>query len=100
MNSYICEKFEKATILLNQRWIGLIVHQLLKGEKRFNHLQKSLNVTSKVLSQRLKLLEEEAIIERIIYPESPVRIEYTLTDKGRALQPVIESIQHWANHWI
>ncbi len=99
MNIEICQRFEKATELLNQRWIGLIVHQLLSGHTRFNHLQKSLKISGKVLSQRLKLLEDEAILTRQIYAEVPVRVEYRLTAKGKALKPVIAAIQSWADTW-
>ena len=52
-----------------------------------------------MLSERMKDLESEGILERHVYPETPVRIEYELTEKGRALQPVMDQVQNWAEHW-
>ncbi|MGS0972091.1 MAG: winged helix-turn-helix transcriptional regulator [Candidatus Izemoplasmataceae bacterium] len=96
----ICPKFEKAISLLSKRWVGLIVYQLLDEPKRFGDLQDEIKLSSKVLSERLKDLEKEGIIMRNVYPETPVRIEYTLTDKGRTLKASLESIHQWADEWI
>jgi DNA-binding HxlR family transcriptional regulator len=100
MSDQICPKFEYAVQLLNKRWTGLIVYQLLSGPTRFNELQQSIGVSSKVLSERLKYLEHEAIIKRNVYPEVPVRIEYDLTKKGRSLEPILKEIHNWADQWV
>lgn len=100
MSDQICPKFEHAVQLLNKRWTGLIVYQLLSGSTRFNELQQSIGVSSKVLSERLKYLEHEAIIKRNVYPEVPVRIEYDLTKKGRSLEPILKEIHIWADQWV
>ncbi|MFB5678051.1 winged helix-turn-helix transcriptional regulator [Paenibacillus terreus] len=99
--SQLCPRFEKAVELLSKRWTTLIVYQLMAGPQRFVAIENSLpNLSGKVLSERLKELEEEGIIERTVYPEKPVRIEYSLTQKGRELAPLLENIQSWATRWI
>lgn len=100
MNDQICPKFEKATQLLGKRWVGLIVNQLLKHPKRFSDLVSEIQLSPKILSERLKELEEEHIISRTVYPETPVRIEYELTEKGKSLEPIMKSIANWSDTWI
>jgi len=99
-NQEICPKFEKAISILTKRWVGLIVYQLLDEPKRFGDLQEEIKLSSKVLSERLKSLEKEGIIKRNVYPETPVRIEYTLTNKGRTLKHSLEAIHTWADEWL
>lgn len=103
MNHYtqLCPRFEKAMELLSKRWTALIVFRLLTGPLRFSEIDNSLpNLSGKVLSERLKELEVEGLIRRDVYPEIPVRIEYSITDKGRALTPLFEDIGQWATEWI
>ncbi len=96
----ICPKFESALDILNKRWTGLIIFQLLKGSQRFSEIESSIGISGRVLSERLKNLEKQGIVKRIVYDETPVRIEYSLTDKGYALEPVLHSIQQWADAWM
>ncbi|PKR78415.1 transcriptional regulator [Halalkalibacillus sediminis] len=96
----ICPKFEKALSILNKRWTGLIVFQLLNGSQRFCTIESEIGISGKVLSDRLKDLEKEGIVTRKVYDEIPVRIEYSLTDKGKALKPLLEEIQDWSHEWI
>ncbi|RLL42821.1 transcriptional regulator [Oceanobacillus piezotolerans] len=96
----LCPRFEKAMGLLSTRWVGLILFDLLEGEKRFSEMEADLPISGRLLSDRLKLLEKEGIVDRKIYSEFPVRIEYSLSEKGRALEPVIKEIQSWADHHI
>ncbi|WP_089740464.1 winged helix-turn-helix transcriptional regulator [Gracilibacillus ureilyticus] len=96
----ICPRFESALDILNKRWTGLIIFQLLEGAQRFSSIESSIGISGRVLSERLKDLEKYGIVERKVYNETPVRIEYGLTEKGRALEPVLNSIQHWAEGWI
>ncbi|MFB5268413.1 winged helix-turn-helix transcriptional regulator [Paenibacillus enshidis] len=99
--SQLCPRFEKAVELLSKRWTTLIVYQLMAGPQRFVAIENSLpNLSGKVLSERLRELEEEGVIERTVYPEKPVRIEYSLTQKGRELAPLLENIQGWATRWV
>jgi DNA-binding HxlR family transcriptional regulator len=100
MNKEICPKFEKATKILYKRWNGLIIHQLLGQTKRFNELQAEINLSGKVLSQRLKELEKIGVVERVVYAETPVRIEYKLTQMGESLRPMIAEIQKWSTEWL
>ncbi|WP_339226447.1 helix-turn-helix domain-containing protein [Oceanobacillus sp. FSL K6-2867] len=96
----LCPRFEKAMGLLSTRWVGLILFELLKGTKRFSEMEADLPISGRLLSDRLKLLEKEGIVERNIYSEFPVRIEYSLSQKGKDLEPVIKEIQCWADGHI
>lgn len=96
----ICPKFEKALTILNKRWTGLIVFQLLNGSQRFCNIESEIGISGRVLSERLKDLEKEGIVKRTVYDETPVRIEYSLTDKGLALEPVLSQIQNWSDNWV
>ena len=96
----ICPKFEKAISLLSQRWTALIIYQLLPGSQRFNEIQSAIGISGKVLSDRLKELEQKAIIKRDVIPETPVIIEYSLTEKGRSMEPILNTIEDWSQTWI
>ena len=100
MDKSICPKFEKAMGLLSQRWTGLIIYQLLSGPQRFCTLESSIGISGRVLSERLKDLETEGILNRRVYPETPVRIEYSLTEKGQALEPLMKDIEKWSQSWL
>ncbi|MCP8616192.1 winged helix-turn-helix transcriptional regulator [Salirhabdus salicampi] len=98
-NTQLCPKFEKAMQLIGKRWTGLILYKLLNGPQRFSEVESSLPISGRILSERLKELEEEKIVNRNVYAEVPVRVEYTLTEKGQELEPVIRHIQDWAMKW-
>ncbi len=101
MNSNsLCPKFEKAMKLLSQRWSGLIIYQLLSGPQRFCTIEASLPISGRLLSERLKDLEREGIVKREVFPETPVRIEYSLTEKGKALESALREMEKWAQEWI
>ncbi len=96
----ICPKYEHAIQLLGKRWTGLLLYALLEGPQRFCELTTTVEgLSDRVLSDRLRELEMEGVIERIVYPQIPVRVEYQLTEKGRALGPVVDAIHQWAEHW-
>ncbi|PYI50681.1 winged helix-turn-helix transcriptional regulator [Paenibacillus flagellatus] len=100
-HSPLCPRFEKAIDLLSKRWTALIVFRLLDGPQRFVGIAGSLpNLSGKVLSERLRELEAEGLVRRDVYPETPVRIEYSLTEKGRDLAPLFDNIGRWAAKWI
>lgn len=100
-NNPMCPRFEHAIQLLGKRWTGLILDTLLHGPQRFCEMTAAVDgLSDRVLSDRLRELEMEEIIERVVYPQIPVRVEYHLTAKGRDLQPVVEAIHHWAEEWI
>ncbi|UJF27310.1 helix-turn-helix domain-containing protein [Planococcus sp. 107-1] len=96
----ICPRFESAISLLSQRWTGLIIYQLLAGPQRFSHLTDVIGISGRLLSERLKNLEAQGIVTRTVYPETPVRIEYELTEKGFSLKPVMDEIQNWSQVWV
>lgn len=97
----LCPKFESAFQLLGKRWTGLIIRVLLDGPKRFKDISAVIpNVSDKVLAERFKELEAAGILERNVYPETPVRIEYTLTEKGRMLKPTMDEVQKWAESYM
>lgn len=96
----ICPKFEKAMSILSQKWTALVIYQLLAGTQRFNEIQSAIGISGKVLSDRLKDLEKENIIQRKVIPETPVVIEYSLTEKGRSMEPIIRDIEKWSQYWF
>ncbi len=100
-NHYMCPRYEHAIQLLGKRWTGLILDTLLQGPQRFCEMTSAVDgLSDRVLSDRLRELEMEGVIERIVYPQIPVRVEYRLTEKGQDLQPVVQAIHHWAEKWI
>jgi len=97
----LCPRFEKAVEILSKRWVSFIVFQLLSGPKRFSEIEASLpNISGRLLSERLKELEVDGIVNRAVYPETPVRIEYSLTTMGHALAPIFNEIVNWSSTWI
>jgi len=91
---------EKAMNLIGKRWTGLIIFQLLKGPQRFCEIENSLPISGRLLSERLKILEMEGIVTRKVFPEVPMRVEYSLTDKGKALEPMMKELQKWSESFI
>ncbi len=97
----MCPKYESAAELLGKKWTGLIIRVLLGGPKRFKEIKEQIpEMSDKMLTDRMKELEQLEVVKRNVYPEMPVRIEYELTEKGRGLEPVILSIQHWGEEWM
>ncbi|GHO80117.1 transcriptional regulator [Ktedonobacter sp. SOSP1-85] len=100
-NHCICPRYKYAVQLLGKRWTGLILATLLHGPKRFGEITMAVEgLSDRMLSDRMRELEGEGIVERVVYPDIPVRVEYHLTDKGHNLEPVIEAIHQWAKQWI
>ncbi len=82
--------------IIGDRWTMLIVRDLFLGETRFNQfLASSPGLPSKLLSDRLKKLEEHGLVRRVVYSQHPLRAEYRLTDEGRSLSPVMDAIVRW-----
>ena len=99
--SKMCPKYESAAELLGKKWTGLIIRVLLGGPKRFKDIKEQIpDMSDKMLTDRMKELEAAGVLTRTVYPEMPVRIEYELTDKGRDMEGVIESIQVWGEKWM
>lgn len=82
------------------KWKILIIRDLLDGTKRFGELKKSVKgITQKVLTAKLRDLEEDNLVERHVYPQTPPKVEYTLTDVGYSLRPVIEALKEWGKDY-
>ena len=96
-----CPRYEKAFDLLGKRWTGLILRAMFSGCARFNTIASYVpGLSDRVLSERLKELEAEGIIERRVHPETPVRIEYVLSAKGEELRGIVDAVQSWADVWV
>ena len=96
-----CPTFHRAVELIGRRWTGAIVRALLCDIVRFGELTEAIpDLSDRMLSERLKELEAEGIVARVVIPSTPVRVEYRLTEKGRALAPVLAAIGHWAGEWL
>jgi len=98
--SAFCPQYHAAVELVGRRWTGAILRAMMSGVNRFSDLSSTIpGLSDKMLSERLKELESCGIVERHVTPETPVRIEYCLTDKGLALQEVVQSLSDWAERW-
>ena len=87
--------------LIALKWTPLIVHDLSEGPRRFMQLEHACpGISPRTLSERLQMLDHEGIVIRRSYPESPPRVEYELTDKGRALLPIIEAMRAFGHTWL
>jgi DNA-binding HxlR family transcriptional regulator len=96
----LCRRFHRASELIGRRWTGAIIFVLLESRCRFATLREAIpDITDRMLSDRLQELEQEGILERTVVPETPVRVEYALTKKGRALAAAMEAIKEWAHKW-
>lgn len=96
-----CPYFHRAVELIGRRWTGAIIQVMLGGATRFNELAQAIpGISDRMLSERLKELEAEGLVERTVVPETPVRIEYHLCEKGRALADVAAAISAWGHEWI
>jgi DNA-binding HxlR family transcriptional regulator len=96
----LCPQFHAAIELIGRRWTGAIIYLLLKSRRRYAELRDGIpEITDRMLSERLQELEQEAVVERTVIPETPVRVEYSLTKKGRALAGAIDAIGEWAHKW-
>jgi len=97
----LCSKFHRASELIGRRWTGAIIFVLMESRCRFATLRKEIpDITDRMLSERLFELEQEGIVERTVIPETPVRVEYALTRKGRELAAAVDAIGDWARKWI
>jgi DNA-binding HxlR family transcriptional regulator len=99
--STFCPRYHHAVELVGRRWNGAILRAMMGGAARFGEIAAAIpDLSDRMLSERLKELEAEGILTRSVFPETPVRIEYGLTPKGRALAPVVEALTTWAEEWI
>src|SRR6058998_1138535 len=93
--------FQRAIELIGKRWTGAVVKALLGGPVRFNQLLTGIpGISDRVLTERLRELEAEGVVERLVDPGPPVRVSYRLTPKGLAAEPIVAAAAAWAHSWV
>jgi DNA-binding HxlR family transcriptional regulator len=96
-----CGLYHQAVELVGKRWTGAILLVLMEGPLRFSEVRELVpEISDRLLSERMKELEHEGIVERRVSDCGPVRVEYALTDKGQALQPTVRALKSWAHDWL
>ena len=96
----LCERFHQAIELIGARWTGAIIQVLLNGPVRYADLRAAVpEISDRMLCERLRALEEAAIVQRQVSSEPPIRVDYDLTEKGKALGPALNAIGRWAEQW-
>jgi DNA-binding HxlR family transcriptional regulator len=96
----ICEHFQRAAALIGKRWNPQVVRALQTGVSRYTEIRDTIpQISDSLLSERLKELEAEGVVSRTVTPDSPVRIDYRLTDRGRDLTKVVDELGRWAERW-
>ncbi len=91
---------ETTLSIIGTKWIVLIIRELLNGTMRFGEIRKALDgISQKVLTTNLRKMENEGLLKRKVYPEVPPRVEYTLTDLGYSLKPVLDSMKDWGEYY-
>ena len=99
--SGFCPRYHRAIEIVGRRWTGAIIRALLAGAIRFSQIRATVpGLSDRLLSERLKELEAEGIVERRVLAYTPVRIEYRLTPKGEALGSVVQAVSAWAEEWL
>jgi DNA-binding HxlR family transcriptional regulator len=96
-----CSYYHRAVELIGKRWTGAILMVLMDGPLRFSEIKQLVpDLSDRLLSERMKELEGEGMVARRVIDDTPVRVQYALTDKGQALEPVIRSLKSWARSWL
>jgi DNA-binding HxlR family transcriptional regulator len=96
----VCPHFHAAIELIGKRWTGAILCSLAEGPLRFGELTRTVpGLSDRLLSQRLRELEDEGLVEREVEPGTPVRVTYSLTQKGVELRPALDELKRWAKSW-
>lgn len=91
---------ETTLLFLSDKWKVLIFRELLNGTKRFSELKRALSpITQKMLTQNLREMEEDGLVNRKVYPVVPPKVEYSLTDLGKTLSPVIDAMKAWGTEY-
>ncbi|MDQ3919000.1 MAG: helix-turn-helix transcriptional regulator [Acidobacteriota bacterium] len=99
--SKVCARFHHAVELIGRRWSGAILSVMLRGPQCFNEMLAAVpGLSDRLLTERLRELESEGLLRRTVLPGPPVRVSYELTEAGKSLEPVIESLGRWAERWV
>jgi len=97
----LCPRFHRAVELIGRRWSGAILRVMQAGASRFAEIKHAVpDISDKMLADRLKELEAEGLVARVVHATTPVRVEYRLTAKGESLGPVLDTIGAWARTWV
>ena len=97
----LCPIYHHAIELIGRRWTGAILQVMRGGTVRFSDIASAIpGLSDRMLSERLKELEAEGLVERCVFPETPVRVEYHLTGAGEALGTVLDAVLAWAHDWL
>ena len=97
----VCATYQRAAEIIGRRWSAAILRALLGDATQFCQVRAAVpDVSNRMLSERLREFEAEGIVQRLVIPERPVRVEYRLTEKGRALEGVVEAVAAWAEEWV
>jgi DNA-binding HxlR family transcriptional regulator len=100
-NPSFCHRYHHAVELVGRRWTGAIIRALLPGPARFASLRDGIpDISDRMLAERLRELETEGVVARRVIPETPVRVEYELTAKGRELEDTVMALAKWAEKWV
>jgi DNA-binding HxlR family transcriptional regulator len=96
-----CAAYHQAVELVGKRWTGAILLVLMDGPTRFSEFKQLVpDLSDRLLSERMKELEAEGIVERRVIDDTPVKVEYVLTEKGEALEPAVRALKLWARSWL
>src|SRR5690349_12988974 len=99
--SRFCPRFHHAVELIGRRWTGAIIRAMMPGSQCFNEILATVpGLSDRLLTERLRELESAGVVRRTVIAGPPVRVSYELTESGRALEPVIEALSHWAERWV
>ncbi len=99
MSSADDSSIQRTLDVIGDRWTLLILRDVFRGVRRFSQIQSGLGIAKNLLTDRLGALVEAGIVEKVPYQDRPVRHEYRLTDKGRALSPALVALMRWGDEW-
>ena len=96
-----CPLYHEAVELIGRRWTGAILRVLMDGPLRFSQVGQAVpELSDRLLSERMKELEARGVVERRVIPGPPLRVEYSLSEMGRELEPALSELQRWAARWL
>jgi DNA-binding HxlR family transcriptional regulator len=96
-----CPYYHEAVEMVGKRWTGAILSVLMDGPLRFSEIAQAVpELSDRLLSERMKELERRGVVERTVHPGPPLRVEYSLSQMGRELEPALSELQHWAERWL
>ena len=96
-----CPSYHHAAELVGRRWNGVIIRALLLGATRFTEIAEQIpEMSDKMLASRLRELEDEGVVQRTVQPTVPVRVDYSLTEKGQDLHRAVRALAEWADYWM